>query len=380
MNAKKRTILAAIAATLTVIWLAGGALARGRVLQEPPPPPSPQQPIFPPKIIRKSGGVLQGSATRRVEPAYPPLAKAAQISGAVVVEITIDESGNVVSANALSGHPLLKDAAVQAARGWTFQPTILQGVPVKVIGTVTFNFQLGDSDGAESLEAAEKQVQEHPESAQAHYDLAAALYLHGHRPEAVQSLKDAISIDPNFEIAYRRLGECLMAMGPDREAEAIDTLRQAIRLNPHDVEAELMLGSAYSRMQRYAEAAELYQDAIKENPSLGVTYFELGDVYTAIGSYVQAEDAYKQGLQKMPAHPEGYITLGNLYLKLGRPTDAIDTLRKATDLAPRYNSGHFALGMAYATSGDKKSAMDEYEILKGYNPSMAEKLLKEINK
>jgi len=101
----------------------------------------------PPKIIRKSGGVLQGSATRRVEPAYPPLAKAAEVSGAVVVEVTVGEDGNVISARAISGHPLLKDAAVAAARQWTFTPTQLAGVPVKVIGTITFNFNLGVPPG-----------------------------------------------------------------------------------------------------------------------------------------------------------------------------------------------------------------------------------------
>jgi protein TonB len=83
-----------------------------------------------------------GSAIRRVNPEYPAEAKAAQISGAVVVEVTVDESGNVISARAISGHPLLKDAAVVAARQWQFAPTMLSGETVKVIGTVTFYFQL----------------------------------------------------------------------------------------------------------------------------------------------------------------------------------------------------------------------------------------------
>ena len=106
----------------------------------PPPPPPEEKKPEPPKIVRKSGGVLQGSATRRVTPTYPPLARAARVSGSVVVEVTVDESGNVMSARAVSGHPLLKDAAVAAARGWKFTPTQLSGVPVKVIGTITFNF------------------------------------------------------------------------------------------------------------------------------------------------------------------------------------------------------------------------------------------------
>jgi protein TonB len=86
--------------------------------------------------------VLQGSATRRVEPSYPALAKAARVSGAVVVEVTVDEAGSVIQARAVSGHPLLKEAAVAAARGWRFSPTLLTGTPVKVIGTITFNFNL----------------------------------------------------------------------------------------------------------------------------------------------------------------------------------------------------------------------------------------------
>jgi TonB family protein len=95
----------------------------------------------PPKIIRKSGGVLKDSAIRRVEAATPPLARAAKVSGPVVVEVTIDEEGDVISVRALSGHPLLKDAAVEAARGWKFSRTELSGVPVKVIGTLTFVFK-----------------------------------------------------------------------------------------------------------------------------------------------------------------------------------------------------------------------------------------------
>jgi protein TonB len=88
-----------------------------------------------------SAGVLSGKAIARPQPPYPQMARAAGIEGAVVVEVTVSESGSVISARAVSGHPLLRDAAVQAARGWRFSPTQLSGVPVKVIGTITFNFR-----------------------------------------------------------------------------------------------------------------------------------------------------------------------------------------------------------------------------------------------
>jgi TonB family protein len=105
-------------------------------------PDDPLKPMpGPPKIIRKSGGVLAASATRRVEPTYPRSAQAAHITGNVVVEIIIDEDGKVISAKALSGPDELQEAAVAAAKQWTFPRTALSGVPVKVVGTITFSFQ-----------------------------------------------------------------------------------------------------------------------------------------------------------------------------------------------------------------------------------------------
>ena len=124
----------------------GGTLGGARPAEPRPPAPKPpkkEEPkAEPPKIIRKRGGVLRGEAIRKPEPAYPPLARTAGVSGAVVVEVTIDESGDVVAARALSGSPLLWDAAVSAALGWKFNPTMLSGQPVMVIGTITFDFRL----------------------------------------------------------------------------------------------------------------------------------------------------------------------------------------------------------------------------------------------
>ena len=102
----------------------------------PPPPPPVKKPV--PKQI--SGGVLNGKATSLPKPPYPPAARAVRAAGAVSVQVLIDESGSVVSASAVSGHPLLRAAAVQAARGARFSPTMLSGQPVKVSGVITYNF------------------------------------------------------------------------------------------------------------------------------------------------------------------------------------------------------------------------------------------------
>jgi len=86
------------------------------------------------------GGDLNGKAVNLPVPAYPESAKSAHVSGAVQVRIMIDENGNVVGAEAVSGHPLLREAAVSAAREAKFPATRLQGEPVKVSGTLVYNF------------------------------------------------------------------------------------------------------------------------------------------------------------------------------------------------------------------------------------------------
>ena len=89
-----------------------------------------------------SGGVLNGKAVSKPAPLYPAEAKAAGASGTVTVQIVVREDGAVESARAVSGHPLLQEAAVEAAKRARFTPTRLSGQPVKVSGVVTYNFVL----------------------------------------------------------------------------------------------------------------------------------------------------------------------------------------------------------------------------------------------
>jgi periplasmic protein TonB len=89
-----------------------------------------------------SAGVLNGKATSLPKPAYPPAAKAAKASGVVLVQVLVDETGKVTSATAASGHPLLRQSAVQAAYEARFTPMTLSGKPVKMSGTISYNFVL----------------------------------------------------------------------------------------------------------------------------------------------------------------------------------------------------------------------------------------------
>ncbi|MCA1624766.1 MAG: energy transducer TonB [Acidobacteria bacterium] len=115
---------------------------RGGAPPPPPPPPAPKPTPTPPPAVPKtiSGGVVNGKATSLPKPPYPPAARAVRASGAVNVQVKIDENGNVVSASAVSGHPLLRAAATAAARSAKFAPTKLSGQPVSVTGVIVYNF------------------------------------------------------------------------------------------------------------------------------------------------------------------------------------------------------------------------------------------------
>lgn len=93
--------------------------------------------------------VLESKLLRQVTPEYPELAKRARVQGSVILQITVDEEGNVTSLEVVRGHPMLIDAAVEAVKQWKYQPTLLNGKPVPVIATVTVNFRLSEDSNFE---------------------------------------------------------------------------------------------------------------------------------------------------------------------------------------------------------------------------------------
>lgn len=109
-------------------------VAETKEVVPPPAPPKPSKPVTP------SLGVVNGIAKSLPKPPYPPTAAALDIQGKVDVAVTIDEDGKVIAAHAVSGHPLLRQAAEKAAWNARFTPTTLSTVPVKVTGVIVYNF------------------------------------------------------------------------------------------------------------------------------------------------------------------------------------------------------------------------------------------------
>jgi protein TonB len=103
-------------------------------------------PIAVPKVavqrVRVSQGVTQGLLIRKIQPAYPPLARQARIQGSVLLQAEISKDGSIQNLRLISGHPMLAPAAIEAVKQWKYRPYILNGEPVEVETQITVNFTL----------------------------------------------------------------------------------------------------------------------------------------------------------------------------------------------------------------------------------------------
>jgi hypothetical protein len=109
-------------------------------VEEPTPPPAPMKRQAP-QIVRVSG-ILNGRAIELPKPAYPAFARQLHLSSLVSVQVLIDETGRVLSAHAVSGHPLFIPGSIKAAYEARFSPTTVGETPVKVSGIINYNFVL----------------------------------------------------------------------------------------------------------------------------------------------------------------------------------------------------------------------------------------------
>jgi protein TonB len=106
--------------------------------------PAPVVKVAPPKgPARVSSGVMAGSKISGSNPMYPPIAKAAHVSGAVVLHAVISKTGSIERLEVVSGPEMLRASALDAVRNWKYKPYLLNGDPTEVDTTVTVNFNFG---------------------------------------------------------------------------------------------------------------------------------------------------------------------------------------------------------------------------------------------
>jgi len=109
-----------------------------------PPPPPPLRPAAKPAPVRIGGQIKAPALISRIDPIYPAIAQAAQLEGIVILEATVDETGQVESVKVLRSAGLLDAAAVEAVKQWRYSPLRLNDRPTSFVLTVTVQFHLGN--------------------------------------------------------------------------------------------------------------------------------------------------------------------------------------------------------------------------------------------
>jgi protein TonB len=96
-----------------------------------------------PKKVNISAGVAVGMLLQKTTPIYPPIAKAARVSGTVILQATISKSGTIENLRVISGPAMLQQAALDAVHSWRYRPYLLNNDPVEVETTINVIFSLG---------------------------------------------------------------------------------------------------------------------------------------------------------------------------------------------------------------------------------------------
>jgi tetratricopeptide (TPR) repeat protein len=207
-------------------------------------------------------------------------------------------------------------------------------------------------------------------AAKQHQVLARDYIGRGLYSEAVEEIREALKLNPDFPDLHNQLGLAL-SMSGDRAA-AVTEFQRALHLNPHYVEARLNLAIVLNDLGRYDEAhrefnMERPRDADHENLSpearthLAESHTLLGDTYRNLGMPVDASQEYRKALRHAPQYLDIKNKLGAVYAEMGLYQDAETVLAEALAQNERYVDARVTLGVVYWKSGRRARAREEWE-------------------
>jgi TonB family protein len=329
-------------------------------------------------VLRISEDVLRKAAVVLPAPEYPADAELARASGPVRVELIIDQNGVVTTARATSGNPMLFEAATSAARKARFMMSAFSDRPTAAYSVLTYDFPRpveltsvpGDATPATDDARTEKPVSK---------PAAVAAPVSNNNPgeTGTKSFAD-----------YFNKG--LASLASAKYKDAVESLTQAVALNPQDAMAHAKLGLAHSALAEHKPAIAEFKQAIKLNRAFvdADSYFRLGVAYLELSDYASAIDPLKQALYGVkakaledrtksaggPTEAEINDALGRAYYGTGSYREAVKAFETAVRLKPNLASSHFGLGLSYMEVGDKRAAEKAERTLRKLNSRLADRL------
>jgi len=343
-------------------------------------------------VLRISEEVLRKAAIAIPEPQYPADAELARASGPVQVQLIIDQNGVVTTARATSGNPMLFEAATSAASKARFLMSAFSDRPTRAYSVLTYNFarpvEVASIPGNASSTTVDARM---GKSASSETKAAPSPLTESTKTPPVAapvSNNSPGATDTKSFAGYFNKGMASLASAQYKDA--VESLTQAVTLNPQDAIAHTKLGFAYSALGEHKSAITAFKQAIKLNRAFvdADSYFRLGMAYLALSDYASAIDPLKQALYGVkangledrpkstvgPSEAEINDALGRAYYGTGSYRLAVKAFENAVRLTPNFASAHYGLGLSYLEVGDKRSAEKEEKVLRKLNSRLADRL------
>jgi len=327
--------------------------------------------------------VLRSAAVELPRPEYPQAAMLGRVEGNVEVRVLVDEQGNVINARAMSGSPLLIDAAEAAARKARFSNAKLSPDSSRIYSVIKYGFKIPASEVSSTPSSNESSAEHKRVKIEEGAPVSKAVTQPGGSSVAGPKLPT------NPSTSFYKTGLSYLAVG--RHAEAVKALKQAVQQDPNNAIAYMKLGLAYSGLHQYREAVTVLKMAISIKPKViddAEAYYQLGHAYTSLGKHLDALKAFTQALyitRVQAMDPEGtkgqrfpleqiHYSLGLAYYNLRRYNDAIAELKQAIKVNPKNAAACYVLALAYIAIDDQLSAENQQKTLRSLNPSLAAKI------
>ena len=341
-------------------------------------------------ILKISEEVLRKAAVAIPEPEYPADAEIARASGPVQVELIIDQYGVVTAARAASGNPMLFDAATSAARNARFLMSAFSDRPTSAYSVLTYNFarpvEVASVPGNASPTATDTRI-EKPASP----ENKPAPVLVAESPKPAPVVAPVSNNNPGATDTFAgHFNKGIASLASAKYKDAVESLTQAVAINPQDAIAHAKLGLAHSALGQHKPAIAEFKQAIKLNRAFvdADSYFRLGVAYLALADYASAVDPLKQALYGVkakvledrtkstagPNEAEINDALGRAYYGSGSYRQAVKAFETAVRLKPDLASSHYGLGLSYMEVGDKRSAEKAEQTLRKLNSRLADRL------
>ncbi len=184
--------------------------------------------------------------------------------------------------------------------------------------------------------------------------------------KSISDYQQAIAMDPQFALAYRRLGYVYDVTG--RLDEAFKNYQKAVALNPDDAIAQYDLGLAYYTRGDQDQARQHYQKAIDLDAHYSDAWHNLGIVYDNKGNKDEALRCYDQAISFNPNNFQYYDARGRTYRDLDRVEEAFKDIEHSIELNPDYFNSRMSRGYYYFLRGEFESAAQDYHKAAQLNP------------